>query len=148
MDAQSSSRELQSRFIAVERTGLSKLRIWSGRTLFALLVLFLLMDGAMKLFKPPVVVEATTVRLGYPESTIIGISVVVLFCTVLYVIPRTAVLGAILLTAHLGGAVASNVRAGTPIFNIAFPCLFGVVSRDTVFPIILAYWFWAWAVIA
>jgi hypothetical protein len=81
----------------------------------------------MKLLKSPVVVEATTLQLGYPESTIIGIGVVVLFCTVLYVIPRTAVLGAILLTAHLGGAVASNVRAGTPIFNIAFPCLFGVV---------------------
>src|SRR6266704_2033401 len=117
MEAQSSLRELQSGFIDVERTGPSKLRIWSGRTLFAVSVLFLLMDGAMKLFKPPVVVEATTVRLGYPESTIIGIGVVVLFCTVLYVIPRTAVLGAILLTAHLGGAVASNVRAGTPVFN-------------------------------
>jgi hypothetical protein len=110
----------------VERTGSSKLRIWSGRTLFALPVLFLVMDGTMKLFKPPVVVEATTLRLGYPESTIIGIGVVLFFCTALYVLPRTAVLGAILLTGYLGGAVASNVRAGTPMLNVAFPCLLAV----------------------
>jgi hypothetical protein len=102
------------------------LRIWASRILTALSVLFLLMDGGMKLFKPPFVVEAT-VRLGYPESTIVGIGVVVLICTVLYVIPRTAVLGAILLTGHLGGAVASNVRAGTPVLNDVFPILFGVI---------------------
>jgi hypothetical protein len=80
----------------------------------------------MKLFKPPFVVEAT-VRLGYPESTIVGIGVMLLVCTVLYVIPRTAVLGAILLTGYLGGAVASNVRAETLLFNVVFPVLFGVV---------------------
>jgi hypothetical protein len=83
------------------------------------------MDGGMKLFKPPFVIEATA-RLGYPESTIVGIGVTLLVCTVLYLIPRTAVLGAILLTGYLGGAVASNVRAGTPFFNMVFPMLFGV----------------------
>jgi len=67
-----------------------------------------------------------TARLGYPESTIVGIGVTLLVCTVLYLVPRTAVLGAILLTAYLGGAVASNVRAGTPFFNMVFPMLFGV----------------------
>ena len=81
----------------------------------------------MKLFKPPFVIEATA-RLGYPESTIVGIGVTLLVCTVLYVIPRTAVLGAILLTGYLGGAVASNVRAGTSLFNMIFPVLFGVLA--------------------
>jgi hypothetical protein len=84
------------------------------------------MDAGMKLFKPPFVVQAT-VQLGYRESVIVGIGVVLLCCTVLYVIPRTAVLGAIFLTAYLGGAVASNVRAGTPFFNVVFPVLFAVL---------------------
>ena len=110
----------------VENTGVSLRRIWASRTLTALAALFLLMDAGMKLFKPPFVIESTA-RLGYRESTIVGIGLTLLVCTVLYVIPRTAVLGAILLTGYLGGAVASNVRAGTPLFNAVFPVLFGVV---------------------
>jgi hypothetical protein len=105
---------------------LPKGRIWSGRILSGLAVAFLLMDGGMKLFKPPFVVEAT-LQLGYPESAVIGIGVVLLLCTLFYVIPRTSILGAILLTGYLGGAVASNVRAAAPIFNAAFPILFGVL---------------------
>ena len=107
-------------------TGISKGRRWTGRTLSALAVLFLVMDGGMKLFKPPFVVQAT-VQLGYPESQIVGIGITLLFCTALYVIPRTSVWGALLLTGYLGGAVASNVRAGTGAFNVVFPILFGVV---------------------
>jgi len=61
------------------------------------------------------------------ESTIVGIGITLLFCTILYVVPRTAVLGAILLTGYLGGAVASNVRAETPTFNAVFPVLVAVV---------------------
>jgi len=80
------------------------------------------MDGVMKLFKPPFVV-ASTLQLGYSESMIVGIGATLLFCTLLYVIPRTAVLGAILVTGYLGGAVASNVRAATQLFNIAFPVI-------------------------
>src|SRR5258708_28648311 len=80
------------------------------------------MDGGMKLFKPPFVIEATA-RLGYRESTIVGIGVTLLVCTVLYLIPRTAVLGAILLTAYLGGVVASNARAAPPVFQLGFPIL-------------------------
>ena len=87
---------------------------------------FLLMDGVMKLFKPPFVVQSS-LQLGYAESTIVGIGVTLLVCSLLYVIPRTTVLGAIFLTGYLGGAVASNVRAGTPSFNIAFPLLFAVL---------------------
>ena len=102
----------------------SKKRLWAGRTLSALSSLFLLVDGGMKLFKPPVVVRST-LELGYPESAIVGIGVVLLVCTILYLIPRTAVLGAALLTGYLGGAVATQVRVSGPIFNIVFPVIFG-----------------------
>ncbi|MBV9885938.1 MAG: DoxX family protein [Acidobacteria bacterium] len=105
---------------------ISKPRLWTGRVLKTLPVLFLLMDGTMKLFKPPFVVQAT-LQLGYPESTIVGIGVTLLISTALFVIPRTTVLGAILLTGYLGGAVASNVRAGTPVFNVVFPILLAVL---------------------
>jgi DoxX-like family len=105
---------------------ISKSRIWTSRVLQILAILFLLMDGVMKLIKPPVVVQST-VGLGYAESAIVPIGVAVLVCSLLYVIPRTAILGAILLTGYLGGAVASNVRAATPLFNAVFPFLFAVL---------------------
>jgi hypothetical protein len=91
-----------------------------GLAISGLLTLFMLMDGIMKLFKPAVVVEGT-VRLGYLESQIVGIGIALLVCTVLYMIPRTSVVGAILLTGYLGGAVASNVRAVQGWFNVVFP---------------------------
>jgi hypothetical protein len=87
---------------------------------------FLLLDGIMKLVKPAPVVEAT-VRLGYPESVILGLGVVLLASTILYLIPRTTVLGAILLTGYLGGAVASHVRAGDGLFPITFPVVIGAL---------------------
>jgi DoxX-like family len=74
----------------------------------ALPVLFLLMDGIMKLMKPEAVVKAT-VELGYPERVIMCLGIVLLVCIILYVVPRTAVLGAILLTGYLGGAIATHV---------------------------------------
>lgn len=88
--------------------------------------LFLLIDGVMKLFKPAIVVEAT-VKLGYPENTILPIGIVLTVCTILYLIPRTAVLGAILLTGYLGGAVATHVRVGEGLFPVSFPIIFGVL---------------------
>jgi hypothetical protein len=108
----------------IEIASVSKKRLWAGRILSALPVLFLLVDGLMKLMKPAVVVEAT-VQLGYPESVIVGLGIVVLACTVLYVIPRTSVLGAILLTGYLGGAVATHVRVGAGLFSTVFPIIFG-----------------------
>jgi hypothetical protein len=105
---------------------LSKTRIWGGRVMGALPALFMLVDGGMKLFKPAVVVE-TTLQLGYPESAIIGMGLALLVSTVLYLVPRTAVLGAVLLTGYLGGAVATHVRVGAPVFNILFPIIFGVL---------------------
>src|SRR5262245_29425222 len=97
---------------------------WAGWVVCALPALFLLADGAMKLVKPEVVVK-TTVELGYAETVILPLGVVLLACTVLYLIPRTAVLGAILLTGYLGGAVATHVRAGHGLFEVVFPVVFG-----------------------
>jgi len=75
----------------------SKKRLWAGRIMSAVPSLFLLVDGVMKLIKPTPVVEAT-VQLGYRESVILGLGIVLLACTIVYLIPRTAVLAAILLT--------------------------------------------------
>ena len=101
-------------------------RLWAGRIIGGLPALFLLTDGAMKLFKPDVVVEATK-QLGYPESAIVGLGLVLLACTLLYLIPGTAVLGAVLLTGYLGGAAASQVRVGAPPFNVVFAVTVGVL---------------------
>ena len=78
----------------------SRERRWGGYILSGLTTVFLLMDGIMKLFKPAVVVQSfeSTLQLGYAESTIVGIGTILLGCTLLYIIPRTAVLGAVLLT--------------------------------------------------
>ena len=105
----------------------SKAATWAGRAMSAVPVLFLLLDGVMKLVKPAPVVEAT-VALGYPEGVIVGLGVVVLVGTVLYALPRTAVLGAILLTGYLGGAVATHVRVGGPLFtHVLFPVYLGAL---------------------
>jgi DoxX-like family len=105
---------------------------WAGRIISALPVLFLLVDGVMKLFKPAVVVE-TTVKLGYQDAVIVPLGIVLLTCTVLYAIPRTSVLGAILLTGYLGGAVATHVRVGEGLFPISFPIIFGVLIWGGLF---------------
>src|SRR5207253_3606750 len=86
-----------------------KTTLWVGRIMSGLPALFLVFDAIMKLVKPESVVKAT-VDLGYPEGVILGLGIVLLACTMLYLIPRTAVLGAILLTGYLGGAVATHVR--------------------------------------
>ncbi len=110
-------------------------RLSAGRILSFLPALFLLLDGVMKLFKPAFVVEATE-KLGYPERVILGIGIALVLCTLIYLIPRTAVLGAILLTGYLGGAVATHVRAETGWFEILFPVILctllwaGLVLRD------------------
>ncbi len=114
---------MQSR---AETVPVSKKMLWAGRIISAIPALFLLIDGIMKLVKPVPVVEAT-VRLGYPESVILGIGIVLIACTIIYLIPRTSILGAILLTGYLGGAVATHVRAGDPIFPIFFPVIVGVL---------------------
>jgi DoxX-like family len=114
MNAETDNRNVQSLTV-------SKGRLWTGRILSALPVLFLLMGSVMDLMKPDFVVKAM-VQEGFPESVIVPLGVIVLICTVLYAVPQTAVLGAILLTGYLGGAVATHVRAGDPLFsNILAP---------------------------
>lgn len=111
---------------ATQPAPVSKKKSWPGIIIGALPALFLLVDGAMKLVKPPVVVEGT-IKYGYSESVITPLGVVLLACTVIYLIPRTAVLGAILLTGYLGGAVDTHVRAGEGWFSILFPVVFGAL---------------------
>src|SRR5688572_25590982 len=101
-------------------------RIWTGRIASFLPALFLLVDAIMKFIKPAVVVD-TTVQLGYSESVIVPLGVVLLLSTILYLIPRTSVLGAILLTGYLGGAVATHVRVGGGVGSIVFPVVMGVL---------------------
>ncbi|MEA2695210.1 MAG: hypothetical protein QOJ16_4597 [Acidobacteriota bacterium] len=93
----------------VQTVPVSKGRLWAGRIMSGLPALLLLFGGVMDLVKPPSVVEGT-LKMGYPENVIFGLGITVLACTILYLIPRTAVLGAILLTGYLGGAVATHVR--------------------------------------
>jgi hypothetical protein len=96
---------------ATQTRPVSKKRLWAGRIISALAVLFLTFDAVAKLVKVAPVLQASA-RLGIPESLVIGIGIVLLICTVVYVSPRTSVLGAILLTGYLGGAVASLTCTG------------------------------------
>lgn len=100
--------------------------IWSGRALTFLAALFMLVDGVMKIVKPLQVLEAN-VRLAYPLSSLSGIGMALIACTLIYLIPRTSILGAVLLTGYLGGAVASNIRAGSGWFETLFPVLFALL---------------------
>jgi hypothetical protein len=108
-------------------------RLWTGRVLGILPALFLLLDGVMKLMRPEMVVK-TTVQIGYSEDIIVPLGIVLLVCTILYLIPQTSVLGAILLTGYLGGAVATNARIGSPLFShILFPVYIGVLIWGGLF---------------
>jgi hypothetical protein len=100
----------------IESRPVSSAAFWTGWIISGLPAAFLLMDGVMKLVKPKPVIEGT-VKLGFSESVIVPLGITLICCVVLYLIPRTAVLGAILLTGYLGGAVASQVRVGEPLFG-------------------------------
>ena len=106
----------------------SKGALWTGRVLSALVMLLLLLDAMMKIVRAQVAVEGT-VKLGYSERVIVPIGIVLLICTILYAISRTSVLGAVLLTGYLGGAVATNVRASLPLAGyILSPVYVGIVA--------------------
>lgn len=97
------------------------LQQWAGRALSALAILFLLFDSVGKLLQVPPVIEGT-MRLGYPRDFVLTLGVILFGCVVAYAIPRTSVLGALLLTAYLGGAVATQVRIDAPLFtHVLFP---------------------------
>ncbi len=105
-----------------QTTSGSKTMYWAGWTMSGVVVLFLLLDGVSKLLMIPPVVEATK-QIGYPENLVRPIGIIGLACAVLYAVPRTALLGAILLTGLLGGAIASKMRLEEPLFS---QVLFGV----------------------
>lgn len=106
---------------------MTKTTLWAGRILSGIPVLFLLMDGVMKFIQPAPVLEATT-QLGIDVSLIVTLGGTLLACTALYLIPRTSILGAILLTGYLGGAIQSHLRVGNPLFShILFPVYLGVM---------------------
>ena len=112
-----------------QTTFVSKKRLWTSRILSGLVVLFLIFDGVTKLITIKPVVEGMQ-KLGYPVPLAPVIGAILLVCVVLYVIPRTAPLGAILLTGYLGGAVASQLRVGMPLLGY------------TLFPIYVAALAW------
>ena len=101
-----------------EKAPVSKPALWLGRVLSGLVILFLLFDGAIKLVPWPVVTE-TMDRIGYGSSETLArsLGIITIVCTVLYAIPPTSILGAILLTGYLGGAMASHLRIGSPLFT-------------------------------
>jgi hypothetical protein len=104
--------------------------LWTGRVLSGLGVLFMLFDGGAKVLDliPPDVKAANS--LGWPDHALFAVGAISLICTALYLIPRTAVIGAILLTGYFGGAIASHLRVGSPLFS------------HTLFPIYIAAFFW------
>jgi hypothetical protein len=107
----------------------SKRALWAGRLLSGAAAAFLALDAAMKLFKVPAAVDGTT-QLGYPEGVIVTIGVIQVVCLIAYLIPRTAVVGAVLWTGYLGGAIATHVRVGNPLLT------------HTLFPIYVAALIW------
>jgi hypothetical protein len=104
-------------------------RLWVGHIMSAFTALFLLFDGVIHLLKIAPVVDAFA-QLGYPLSLALGLGVLELICVVGYLIPRTSILGAILLTGYLGGAIAAQVRIGSPLFS------------TTLFPVYVALLIW------
>lgn len=97
---------------------------WAGWVVSGLVILFLVFDGATKVLRVAPVLEACA-RLGITPNVAVGIGAVLLACTALYAVPRTAALGALLLTAYLGGAVATHVRGGSGFGETAFAIGFG-----------------------
>lgn len=110
----------------------SKGALWTGRVVSALVVLFLCFDGVTKVMKVPSVMAAAA-KSGFSVKEIVIIGAVLLVCTLLYVIPATAVLGAILLTGYLGGATFANAHTGGPVPLIFLPVVFGILTWLGIF---------------
>ncbi len=108
---------------ATSQTSPTSAQVWTGRVIGGLAAAFLLFDGIAKVVRFAPYVEGT-VKAGFSDGSVVPIGAVLLACTVLYIVPRTAVLGGLLLTAYLGGATATHVRLGQPF---VFPVVFGVL---------------------
>jgi len=113
-------------------TSNSKVGLWTGRGITALVVLFMIFDGVTKILKVPQVVQASA-RLHLSIADTVGIGIVLLVSTLIYALPRTSILGAILLTGYLGGATAIQLQAGSPAFENGFPVIFGVLVWAGIF---------------
>src|SRR6476661_7819817 len=119
---------IQTNFPVV-KTSVSTKALWAGRIISGFVVFFLLVDAVFKLIRPlPAPAVEAFGKLGYPVEFAAGIGILLLACVAVYLIPRTSVLGAILLTGYLGGAVASHVRVGDPWLSHAlFPVYVGLL---------------------
>jgi len=104
----------------------AKAAIWTGRILSALAVLFLLFDGVIKVLNLQPVIDSS-LQLGLPVDLAPSIGILLLVCLVVYLIPQTASLGAILLTGYLGGAIAIQARSGAELFPLLFPVIIGAL---------------------
>jgi len=109
-----------------------KKTLWSGRILSALSILFMVFDAAGHLVKPAAVVDAFN-RLNFPLSLSVPLGIISLVCVIVYAIPRTSILGAILLTGYLGGAVATHLRVRDPLFDTIFPIIIGALVWGGVY---------------
>ena len=113
--------------VATRAGSVSKKSLWSGRTFSGLVAAFMIFDAVIHLMKPAPVVEAFA-KLGYPLRLAVVLGIVELLCVLLYVIPRTSILGAILLTGYLGGAIAIQLPTGNSLFGeVLFPVYIGVL---------------------
>ena len=108
-------------------TPVAKKALWAGYIISGLVVLMLLMSATFKFMSPPDVLKEFA-RLGYAEGHAVGLGILEVACVVVYAIPQTAVLGAILLTGYLGGATATHVRIDDPLTNLIGPIVFGLLA--------------------
>jgi hypothetical protein len=114
-------------YTAAQVTPAPATRVWIGRAVSALVILFMLFDGVTKALRVPAVIEASA-QLGFTAAMTFAIGIVALACVALYAMPRTAPLGALLLTGYLGGAVATQVHLSAPAFSIVFPIVLGALA--------------------
>jgi len=120
-------------------------QLWTGRILYIVVLAFLLFDAIPKIMGAEFVLKASA-PFGFTRLMLMEIGIALLCCTIVYVIPRTSVLGAVLLTAYLGGAVDAVFHAQMPAFNLSFPIIFAVLvwgnlwlrtpALRTVFPLL------------
>ena len=100
--------------------------LWAGRIISSLVVLFMMFDGVTKLMRVEPVLKAAA-QLGFSVQEIVGIGIIAPICSLIYAIPQTSLLGALLLTGYLGGATAIQVHVGNALFETLFPVIFGVL---------------------
>jgi hypothetical protein len=117
---------------ATQTAPFSKKMLWTGRIMSALPAVGLLLSAMMKLTKAPAAVQGLA-HFGYPEHLMLGIGIAEVACAIVYLMPRTCVLGAILMTGYLGGATAANVRIGEPLALSLIPVALGVLVWGGLF---------------